>query len=61
MEHAEAGISTFTNTLISSEVAEFDGDEEYEVFFTTSKPLPQTTINKYLKYINTPTNYQFNY
>jgi len=62
MDHAEYGASIFINPsiFISSESHEFDGDEEYEVVIITSKPIPQTSINKYLKHINTPTNYTFN-
>ncbi len=59
MSRAAYALDTFTK-IESVEEDEFNGDDLYEVYFTTTKPLPQTVINRIKKYAD-PIKSKFNY
>ncbi len=59
MSRAAYALDTFTE-IESVEEDEFNGDSLYEVYFTTTKLIPQTVINKIKKYAD-PIKSKFNY
>lgn len=50
MGYCETHLDLFIKGEMEVTSDEFDGDAEFEVVATTTKPLPQTTINKILKH-----------